>query len=639
MHEPPPGLLEDAPPSSLPEDAAMSGSLRARGAGSLVFGRFRLVRELGAGGMAVVWLANDERLGLEVALKFLPGLVAHDPEALHDLRREITRGLKLTHPGIVRVFDLHEDSSEGIAAIAMEYVDGPTLAEEKLRQPRLYFEVREPLISWVRALCDVIQYVHEEARVVHRDLKPRNLMLTAAQTLKVADFGIAATLSDSQSRATQAGGTSGTPAYMSPQQALGRNPTPADDIYAIGATIYELITSKPPFFRGGMGVILNQVATEVPAPMQQRREELGITDAGPIPAMWEETVAACLAKDPAARPASVRELSERLAVAASPLNAATERAVPSELSRQVTAAAPASRQARHWAIPTVAAAVVIAAGAAYLLKARSARAHHEVASLATPATPTSAPTSAKADGNFSFACDLCFRQNQWKQGLALLAKGNGPLKAAAEAELRWPANVTALEIARAWAAGAEQCGLPDKWYCFNRARYWYGAAEEEAGKTGGFLPVHAEKEKLPMLRATLRLHGASPYREQVEIRRNLVIWESEGGGGPYLMTAGMNTLTFNLKAGPHPLTPDERSRILPEGVDFSTAKLGPVHFGGKTGSVTQILFFDIPKEQNPPAGLKGGAIGTVVKWGEKNAAHVRYPGGFDFDITLKFGEP
>src|SRR5438093_1074299 len=97
----PPGT---APPA--PEDPTLLNTLRQRGAGRVVFGRYRLVRELGAGGMAVVWLANDERLGLEVALKFLPGMIVSDPEALHDLRREITRGLRLTHPGIVRLYDL-----------------------------------------------------------------------------------------------------------------------------------------------------------------------------------------------------------------------------------------------------------------------------------------------------------------------------------------------------------------------------------------------------------------------------------------------------------------------------------------------------------------------------------------------------
>src|SRR4051812_4642148 len=270
MNEPPSDLSEERTIIASENESALAVSVRKRAAGSVVFGRFRLERELGAGGMAVVWLAHDQRLGLDVALKFLPGLVAHDPEALHDLRREITRGLKLTHPGIVRLFDLHEDSAEGLAAIAMEFVDGCTLAEEKARQPRLCFEVEEPLVSWARALCDIIQYVHEEAKVVHRDLKPRNLMLTADGALKVADFGIAATLSETHSRLTQIGGTSGTPAYMSPQQALGRHPTRADDIYAIGATLYELITSKPPFYRGNLSLILSQVASETPASMQQR---------------------------------------------------------------------------------------------------------------------------------------------------------------------------------------------------------------------------------------------------------------------------------------------------------------------------------------------------------------------------------
>ncbi|HEV7401808.1 MAG TPA: protein kinase [Chthoniobacteraceae bacterium] len=309
FRDPPPPPEPD--PGS-PDAPTLRNSLRRHGAGRVVFGRFRLVRELGAGGMAVVWLAQDERLGLEVALKFLPGMVAGDPEALHDLRREITRGLRLTHPGIVRVYDLQEDAGEGLAAIAMEYVDGSTLAEEKARRPGRCFEVAEPLLTWTRTLCQTLSYVHEKARVVHRDLKPRNLMLTTDGELKVADFGIAATLSDSHSRLTQRAGSSGTPVYMSPQQAQGRSPSTADDVYAIGATLYEMITSKPPFFRGTTAVILHQLATEIPPSMRERREELGVTGRGAIPHSWEATIAACLAKNPVDRPSSVREVAERL---------------------------------------------------------------------------------------------------------------------------------------------------------------------------------------------------------------------------------------------------------------------------------------------------------------------------------------
>ncbi len=262
--------------------------------------------------MAVVWLATDERLMMETALKFLPGMVVEDPEALHDFRREITRGLRLTHPGIVRVHDLHEDSGERLAAIAMEFVDGATLAEAKGALPDRCFDP-PALAGIVAQLCDVLSYVHEEARVVHRDLKPRNLMLTGAGRLKVTDFGIAATLSDSHSRLTNVG-SSGTPAYMSPQQVLGHHPSAADDIYAIGATLYELLTGKPPFFRGTASAILHQVTSEVPPPLDARRTELGVSGRAPIDAAWEEVVQQCLQKDPARRPNTVREIGERLAL-------------------------------------------------------------------------------------------------------------------------------------------------------------------------------------------------------------------------------------------------------------------------------------------------------------------------------------
>src|ERR1700746_2461363 len=99
---------------------------------------------------------------------------------------------------------------------------------------------------------------------------------------------------------------------MSPQQALAAAPTPADDVYAVGATLYELLTSKPPFFRGSMTVILNAVASQMPPPMQERRKEFGIEGRAEIPLAWEETVAACLAKEPADRPAGGWEIAERL---------------------------------------------------------------------------------------------------------------------------------------------------------------------------------------------------------------------------------------------------------------------------------------------------------------------------------------
>ncbi len=299
-----------------PEDPELMLTLRQTGPGSRVFDRFCLERELGAGGMGVVWLAHDEWLDRRtVALKFLPGIISGDTEALSDLRREIRHGLDINHPGIVRVYDLHENKPERLAAIAMEFVDGKTLSELKAAQPDRCFDPAE-ILSWLRQLCDVLDYLHKEAGVVHRDLKPRNLMITQRGRLKLADFGIAAAISESHSRLTQESrsSTGGTPCYMSPQQIEGKAPRPSDDIYALGATIFELLAGKPPFFRGPAAAILSQVENEAPPSVADRRQEFGITTRPLIPQEWEEAIAACLSKAAENRPVSACDVFHALAV-------------------------------------------------------------------------------------------------------------------------------------------------------------------------------------------------------------------------------------------------------------------------------------------------------------------------------------
>ena len=137
-------------------------------------GRFTLVRALGRGGMGVVWLGQDTRLGEQVALKFLPPEVAADTVALNDLRRETVRSHKLTHPNIIRIHDVQEQS-DGVAFISMEFVDGPTLSAWRLEQAGqvLTWEQLSPL---VQQLCAALDYAHGEG-VIHRDLKPANVML------------------------------------------------------------------------------------------------------------------------------------------------------------------------------------------------------------------------------------------------------------------------------------------------------------------------------------------------------------------------------------------------------------------------------------------------------------------------------
>jgi len=292
---------EDAPTIS---DSHFEISLGSVGPGARVFGRYRLEKELGRGGMGVVWLAQDEKVDVPVALKFLPDVVARDAESVEELKRELRRGLTLTHPGIVRVYSFEQDDTG--AAIVMEYVDGPTLSSLKLKQTSTCFDAEE-LLPLLEQLCAALDYAHFEAKIVHRDLKPRNLMLTSKGRLKIADFGVATSISDTVSRATRRNDGSGTPPYMSPQQAFGEDPSPSDDIYSLGATLYELLTGRPPFYQGN---ILAQVQQRVPPSLSERREVLKITKKKPLPPQWEETIAACLAKLPEDRPQRAGEALE-----------------------------------------------------------------------------------------------------------------------------------------------------------------------------------------------------------------------------------------------------------------------------------------------------------------------------------------
>jgi TPR repeat protein/predicted Ser/Thr protein kinase len=286
-------------------DLDLGQTIRGFVAGQKLFGRYTLARILGRGGMGVVWLARDEKLDREVALKFLPELMTFDEQAVVNLKRETKRSQELRHHHIVSVYDFVSDDRS--ACIAMEYIDGPTLSALKARKETNCLEVEE-LRPWVEQLCEAITYAHEKAKVVHRDLKPANLMVNAKGELKVTDFGIARTVSDSVSMISRSQGVSGTVVYMSPQQLDGERPSVADDIYAVGATLYELLTSRPPFYTGNID---RQIHENTPTFIATRRRELNISGE-PVPGEWEQTIARCLAKAPTDRPQSTQELAERL---------------------------------------------------------------------------------------------------------------------------------------------------------------------------------------------------------------------------------------------------------------------------------------------------------------------------------------
>jgi serine/threonine protein kinase len=291
--------------SSSPDELDLGLTVRGFTAGQKVFRRYSLVRLLGRGGMGVVWLARDDDLEREVALKFLPDLVLHDRGLLDGLKAETRRSLELTHRHIVRIYDFVQD--QDAACISMEYVDGDTLSHLRARRPNLVFDAAA-LLRYAAELCEALDYAHTRAKIVHRDIKPSNLMVNSRDETKVADFGIARSLTDSVSMLTKTRHTSGTLLYMSPQQLDGEPTSPLDDVYSVGAVLYELLTSKPPFYRGQID---HQIRTKPVVPIADRRSELGI-EAAPVPPAWERTVAACLAKNPADRPQSAGEIARAL---------------------------------------------------------------------------------------------------------------------------------------------------------------------------------------------------------------------------------------------------------------------------------------------------------------------------------------
>lgn len=301
-----------APPSSRPD-------------GTRLFHRFTLQKVLGRGPRGIVWLAYDDRLRQLVALKLLPESVGFGSSGSPDLLSRTGQSRPLTHPHIARIFDFLEE--RGAAAIAMEYVDGLTLAVLREQRRAKCFGVRE-ITPWVAALCDALAYAHECAGVIHLDLKPSNLMVNNALRLKITDFGIASLLHPAR------GGdslpqTRGALHYHSPQQLLGEKPSPADDIYSLGATLYELLSSKPPFHGG-----------ELASPtLTERRLRSGITGEA-IPPYWEATIAACLEKDPVLRPRSAAEVARRLHLHGTiRLTAAREISLPRFRKRQMAALA------------------------------------------------------------------------------------------------------------------------------------------------------------------------------------------------------------------------------------------------------------------------------------------------------------
>jgi eukaryotic-like serine/threonine-protein kinase len=264
--------------------------------GELFDGRYRLERRIGSGGMADVYLASDESLHRRVAIKILADRYTRDEGFIERFRREATAAAGLTQPNIVAIYDRGEAGGEYY--IAMEYVDGPTLKDEINAHAPL---PEQEAITYAQQALSALEFAHR-AGVIHRDVKPHNMLITPDGVLKMTDFGIAraAHMTDM----TEAGSIVGTAQYLSPEQARGQQVGPQSDIYSLGVVLYEMLTGDLPFSgSSAVEIAMKQVSDPPPPPSLKNRL---ITPA------LEQVIMRALAKDPALRFRSAREMADEL---------------------------------------------------------------------------------------------------------------------------------------------------------------------------------------------------------------------------------------------------------------------------------------------------------------------------------------
>jgi tetratricopeptide (TPR) repeat protein len=254
-------------------------------------GPYRLVREIGSGGMGVVYEAEDTRLRRRVAVKLLPPELSRDRGAKERFLREARAASALDDPNICTVHDVGE--CDGQLYIVMAYYEGETLKERLAKGPLPESEARQVAIEVARALARA-----HEAGIVHRDIKPANVMLTGRGKVKVLDFGIAKMRGDAT--LTRAGSSLGTPAYMSPEQARGEPVDGRTDVWSLGALLYEMLAGRRPFPGDDERAVLAAIQSRKPEPLERIRPE--------VPPELSRTVAKALAKNPAERHQSAAEL-------------------------------------------------------------------------------------------------------------------------------------------------------------------------------------------------------------------------------------------------------------------------------------------------------------------------------------------
>jgi serine/threonine-protein kinase len=290
---------------------------------TLFDGRYKIVRKLGAGGMANVYLAEDQELGRRVAIKILNERHANDDQFVERFRREAKNAAGLSHPNIVSIFDRGE--AEGTYYIAMEYLDGRSLKELISTRGPAPINVS---VDYARQILAALRVAHRQG-LVHRDIKPHNVLVDGEGRVKVTDFGIARA---GPSQMTEEGSIIGTAQYLSPEQAQGAPVTPASDLYSVGIVLYELLTGTVPFAGESPVELAMKHLSKVPEPPSRIRPE--------VPRDLDFVVMRALAKAPSERYQSADEMDADLArvargVAVSP---ETEEAATAIIAQPITAA-------------------------------------------------------------------------------------------------------------------------------------------------------------------------------------------------------------------------------------------------------------------------------------------------------------
>lgn len=263
---------------------------------AIINGRYRVEGRLGVGGMSTVLLALDERLERHVAVKLLAEHLADDPTFVSRFRREALAAARLVHPNIVQVFDSGFDDSTHQHFIVMEYVPGSSCAE--ILRDRGHLDV-EQAVDIVAQACRGLEYAHRHG-VVHRDVKPGNLLVSESGVVKLADFGIAR--ATGQSSITQVGSVLGTAAYLSPEQARGEGAGPSADLYSLGVVTYQLLSGRLPYEANSLAELALKQQREAPIPLQRINPR--------VPPALAEAVALTISVAAEERPRSALELSQ-----------------------------------------------------------------------------------------------------------------------------------------------------------------------------------------------------------------------------------------------------------------------------------------------------------------------------------------